>query len=97
MNSPDPQFVAPPETGANVLRGDVAIVGMGCLFAGSPDLDIWTGAISSRNSMLSVIPRRTNGSQSVDDSESKSNDPACIASGADSSGRLQPSGLWISA
>ncbi len=74
MNSPDPQFVAPPETGGNVLRGDVAIVGMGCLFAGSPDLDTYWHNIISKFDAVCDPPADEWDPKVFYDPESKSND-----------------------
>ena len=47
---PDPgQSVAP-------LRGDIAIVGMSCLFAGAPDLDTYWRNIVSKHDAVSDPP-----------------------------------------
>jgi acyl transferase domain-containing protein/phosphopantetheinyl transferase len=62
------------ETGAVPLRGDIAIVGMGCLFAGAPNLDAFWQNIISKFDAVSDPPADEWDPKLFYDPESQSND-----------------------
>src|SRR5688572_28927217 len=56
------------------LRGDIAIVGMGCLFAGAPNLDAYWQNIISKTDSVSDPPAGEWDPAVFYDPEAKSND-----------------------